>query len=1200
MALSTASHRNDVDHQNHGENVLCHFEEVLQTLTKFCFPFYVDSHAVNQVGQNFTFVLTDIDSKQRFGFCRLSSGAKSCFCILSYLPWFEVFYKLLNVLADYSAKGQDSQRSELLETFHKLTIPEPGTSVHLGVRNLTEYFVAVDVNNMLHLYASMLYERRILICCSKLSTLTACIHGSAAMLYPMFWQHVYIPVLPPHLLDYCCAPMPYLIGIHLSLMEKVRSMALEDVVILNVDTNTLETPFDDLQSLPNDVVSALKNRLKKVSTTTGDGVARAFLKAQAAFFGSYRNALKIEPVSMVALWLTSTENSVQVSKMKELQRARPFTRGETCSWKVSSSSGNDRYAIVTEICILHLCVPTPAADHTYPAYRHGTFPPEDVQSGYWSVKEAVYGDEEQEKLPDIGLGWKWALRTEENSVDIPDPLVLGLLGQISRINKIQMTVCHILGTGEPITFCEEAFVSHRSAVMRQFLQNAIQLQLFKQFIDGRLDLLNSGEGFSDVFEEEINAGEYAGSDKLYHQWLSTVRKGSGAILNTVKTKANPAMKTVYKFAKDHAKMGIKEVKNRLKQKDIAENGCSAVPEEPLPRTAPSPLVEKKDPKLREDRRPITVHFGQVRPPRPHVVKRPKSNVGVEGRRTSVPSPEHLVKPMRHYTVFLSEDSSDDDFQQEEDPVSGFSENFFFSAPFEWPQPYRALKESDSADGEDSASPDRAREPLPASPLLASTATDLSLLEDIFPGLQVEPQPQPLSQAKSLEDLRVPTEEDEQRCSFEYQRMDLGVSERSRIVPTMKLSHPYNKLWSMGHDDMAIPTKYSQSSPERSLSALGNGPPVSRRPRSRDSGLAPAEKDEPNPALPGNITIPRPQGRKTPELGIVPPPPAPRAPKHQAPAGSVEILPAPGRVSDLIPEPFGAGHVSLEPEIQQAGNYSPHPSQLLSSTASTAEMLQPVRVKTEGAGNDSDFLLSLLDPLRTAGWEGRAPQRGPPSLPSPAPPPPTATFGLGGSDFVPPAAAPFVQPLGYPSPAPPPFLQPSPNPFTQTLPGALPVSLVRPPRGSFTPSLGHAYSSSFITPSGFCPPRRPQPNLSTLSMPNLFSQAPAVPAAGSLLLQSPSASSSLQAACPSGPSKPPTLQVGQPSTKVDPRQALALLASERPVLPARPAKGLESVLLSSKAEETKDPFEDLLQKTKQDVSPTPGKVEQLRKRWETFE
>ncbi|NXF18811.1 DEN1A protein, partial [Rhodinocichla rosea] len=978
----------------------------------------LSSHAINQVGQNFTFVLTDIDSKQRFGFCRLSSGAKSCFCILSYLPWFEVFYKLLNVLADYSAKGQDSQRSELLETFHKLTIPEPGTSVHLGVhsyftvpdtrelpsipenRNLTEYFVAVDVNNMLHLYASMLYERRILICCSKLSTLTACIHGSAAMLYPMFWQHVYIPVLPPHLLDYCCAPMPYLIGIHLSLMEKVRSMALEDVVILNVDTNTLETPFDDLQSLPNDVVSALKNRLKKVSTTTGDGVARAFLKAQAAFFGSYRNALKIEP-------------------------------------------------------------------------------------------------------------------------------------------------------GEPITFCEEAFVSHRSSVMRQFLQNAIQLQLFKQFIDGRLDLLNSGEGFSDVFEEEINMGEYAGSDKLYHQWLSTVRKGSGAILNTVKTKANPAMKTVYKFAKDHAKMGIKEVRNRLKQKDIAENGCSAVPEEPLPRTAPSPLAEKKDPKLREDRRPITVHFGQVRPPRPHVVKRPKSNIGVEGRRTSVPSPEQ-------------------------------------------PQPYRALKESDSADGEDVGSPERAREPLPPSPLLSSKASEVNLLEDIFPNLEVEAQPQPLSQAKSLEDLRIPKEEAEQRCSFEYQRMDLGVSERNRIVPSMKLSHPYNKLWSMGHDDMAIPTKYSQSSPERPLAALGNMPPITRKPQNRDSGLAPAEKDESNPAIQGNITIPRPQGRKTPELGIVPPPPAPRASKHQAPAGSAEILTPHGRshlVPDLIPEPFGA--VSLKPEVQQSVSCSSRPSQLLCGAAGSAGMLQPERVKAEGAGNESELLLSLLDPLRTTAWPGRAPQG---SAPAPA-------FGALPSDFVPPAAAAFAQPLGYPAPAPPPFLQPSPNPFTQTLPGALPVSLVRAPRGSFTPSLGHAYSSSFITPTaGFYPPQRPQPPMATLSMPNLFSQAPAVPAAGSLLLQShsPSPTSSLQPACLGGPSKPRTLQVGQPSTKVDPKQALALLASEPPLVPARPAKGLESVLLSSKSEETKDPFEDLLKKTKQDVSPTPGKVEQLRKRWETFE
>lgn len=43
----------------------------------------------------------------------------------------------------------------------------------------------------------------------------------------------------------------------------------------------------------------------------------------------------------------------------------------------------------------------------------------------------------------------------------------------------------------------------------------------------------------------------------------------------------------------------------------------------------------------------------------------------------------LVKPLRHYAVFLSEDSSDDECQREEGPSSGFTESLFFSAPFEW-------------------------------------------------------------------------------------------------------------------------------------------------------------------------------------------------------------------------------------------------------------------------------------------------------------------------------------------------------------------------------------------------------------------------------------------------------------------------------------------------------------------------------------
>ncbi|XP_040215819.1 DENN domain-containing protein 1B isoform X2 [Rana temporaria] len=447
-------------------------QEMLCMVPKFCFPFAIDRGTQAQMGQHFTFVLTDIDGKQRFGFCRLTSGGKICLCILSYLPWFEVYYKLLNTLADYLVKEQENDLNDILKTLYNHPVPKAHTPVSLNLnplqfvssepviknasppelhsyfitpdvtglptipesRNLTEYFVAVDVNNMLQIYASMLHERRIIFTSRKLSTLTACVHASASLLYPMYWQHIYIPVLPPHLLDYCCAPMPYLIGVHFSLLERVKSRSLDDVVLLNVDTNSLETPFNDLSALPTEVVTTLKSKLKKQSTSTGDGVSRAFLRAQAALFGSYRDALRYKP-------------------------------------------------------------------------------------------------------------------------------------------------------GEPITFSEESFVAHRSSTMKQFLETAVNLQLFKQFIDGRMEKLNSGHGFSDIFEEEITSG----NARSYQQWMHTMKKG-GALINTAVTKASPVMKNAYMYAKQ----GIKEVKSKLKNKEIEEENLEPINSNTFPLSSSQrPISERR-------------------------------------------------------------------------------------------------------------------------------------------------------------------------------------------------------------------------------------------------------------------------------------------------------------------------------------------------------------------------------------------------------------------------------------------------------------------------------------------------------------------------------------------------------------------------------------------------------------------------------
>lgn len=42
-----------------------------------------------------------------------------------------------------------------------------------------------------------------------------------------------------------------------------------------------------------------------------------------------------------------------------------------------------------------------------------------------------------------------------------------------------------------------------------------------------------------------------------------------------------------------------------------------------------------------------------------------------------------MRPTRHYTVFLCEDSSGDELSQDDDSIAAFPEHFLLSAPFEW-------------------------------------------------------------------------------------------------------------------------------------------------------------------------------------------------------------------------------------------------------------------------------------------------------------------------------------------------------------------------------------------------------------------------------------------------------------------------------------------------------------------------------------
>ncbi len=66
-------------------------------------------------------------------------------------------------------------------------------------------------------------------CISPCSTLSQCCHAVVALLYPFVWQHTYIPVLPPAMLDIVCTPTPFIVGLLSSSLPQLTELPLEEV-----------------------------------------------------------------------------------------------------------------------------------------------------------------------------------------------------------------------------------------------------------------------------------------------------------------------------------------------------------------------------------------------------------------------------------------------------------------------------------------------------------------------------------------------------------------------------------------------------------------------------------------------------------------------------------------------------------------------------------------------------------------------------------------------------------------------------------------------------------------------------------------------------------------------------------------------------------------------------------------------------------
>ncbi|XP_006887288.1 PREDICTED: DENN domain-containing protein 2A [Elephantulus edwardii] len=274
-------------------------EDQLKAIPHFCFPDAKDWVPIQQfTSETFSFVLTGEDGSRRFGYCRrlLPSGKgkrlPEVYCIVSRLRCFSLFSKILDEVEKRRgispALVQPFMRSVMEAPFPALGktivvrnfLPGSGNEVielcrpldsrleHVDFESL---FAALSIRHLVCVFASLLLERRVIFVADKLSTLSTCCHAVVALTYPFTWQHTYVPVLPPSMIDIVCSPTPFLIGLLTSALPLLQELPLEEVLVVDLDNNRFLRQMDDEDSiLPRKLQAALEQVLEQRTELAGE------------------------------------------------------------------------------------------------------------------------------------------------------------------------------------------------------------------------------------------------------------------------------------------------------------------------------------------------------------------------------------------------------------------------------------------------------------------------------------------------------------------------------------------------------------------------------------------------------------------------------------------------------------------------------------------------------------------------------------------------------------------------------------------------------------------------------------------------------------------------------------------------------------------------------------------------------------------
>ncbi|KAI5083987.1 hypothetical protein GOP47_0000156 [Adiantum capillus-veneris] len=201
-----------------------------------------------------------------------------CICIVSHAPCFQVCRETLEELhrVCFSSSGCSKLLWDIVgHVVLSVPLPSPGGgTVLFSIENhllsievpskadlphadlsFQPLIQCLDVDNVIRLFTAVFLERHVLLRASKYSLLTLVAEAICHLLYPIKWQHVFIPVLFYGGVEYLDAPTPYMMGLHSSV--EIIDQKLDGVAVVDLDRNII-TLGEEMPSIPEPELGQLR------------------------------------------------------------------------------------------------------------------------------------------------------------------------------------------------------------------------------------------------------------------------------------------------------------------------------------------------------------------------------------------------------------------------------------------------------------------------------------------------------------------------------------------------------------------------------------------------------------------------------------------------------------------------------------------------------------------------------------------------------------------------------------------------------------------------------------------------------------------------------------------------------------------------------------------------------------------------------